>query len=189
MKYGFSSDAVFIRDVMNNCHFFGKLWRLLHRHKCHISIFLYKLGILGKVSYSWQFDDRSYADYIIVYKCHSSIFLSNMASSFTRFLDHTQRHTTVSRTPLDKWSAHRRDIYLTTHNTYNRKTSMPPVRFEPTFPAGERPVTHALGRAATGTDINVYIPLCNYWYMQWNDACARLFKSVEFNHNIHTPTH
>ena len=27
------------------------------------------------------------------------------ASSFTRFLDHTQRRTTVGRTPLDEWSA------------------------------------------------------------------------------------
>ena len=37
------------------------------------------------------------------------------ASPFTRFLDHTQRRTTVGRTPLDKWSARRRDLYLTTH--------------------------------------------------------------------------
>jgi hypothetical protein len=29
--------------------------------------------------------------------------------SFTRFLDHTQRRTTVGRTPLDEWSARRRD--------------------------------------------------------------------------------
>ena len=28
---------------------------------------------------------------------------------------------------------------------------MPPVGFEPTFPAGERPQTYALDRAATGT--------------------------------------
>jgi hypothetical protein len=28
-------------------------------------------------------------------------------SSFTRFLDHTQRRTTFGRTPLDKWSARR----------------------------------------------------------------------------------
>jgi len=27
------------------------------------------------------------------------------ASSFTRFLDHTQRRTTVGRTPLEEWSA------------------------------------------------------------------------------------
>ena len=43
-----------------------------------------------------------------------------MASSFLRFLDHTQRRTTVGRTPLDEWSARRRDFYLTTHNTHNK---------------------------------------------------------------------
>jgi len=32
------------------------------------------------------------------------------------FLDHTWRHTTVGRTPLDE-SAHCRDLYLTTHTT------------------------------------------------------------------------
>jgi len=42
------------------------------------------------------------------------------ASSFTRFLDQTQRRTTVGRTPLDEWSARRRDLYLTTHNTHIR---------------------------------------------------------------------
>ena len=49
-----------------------------------------------------------------------------MASSFLRFLDHTQRLITVGRTPLDEWSASRRDLYLTTHNTHNRQTSMSP---------------------------------------------------------------
>ena len=41
-------------------------------------------------------------------------------SSFTRFPDHTQRRTTVGRAPLDEWSAHRTDLYLTTHNTHNK---------------------------------------------------------------------
>ena len=50
-----------------------------------------------------------------------------IASSRTRFLDHTQRRATVGRTPLDEWSVRRRDLYLTTHNTHNRQTSMPPV--------------------------------------------------------------
>ena len=36
------------------------------------------------------------------------------------FLDHTQRCSTVGRTPLDEWSARRRDLYLTTHDTHNR---------------------------------------------------------------------
>ena len=48
-----------------------------------------------------------------------------MASSFLRFLDHTQRRTTVGRTPLDEWSARRRDLYLTTHDTQNRQTHAP----------------------------------------------------------------
>jgi hypothetical protein len=42
------------------------------------------------------------------------------ASSFMRFLDHTQRRSTVGRTPLDEWSARCRDLNLTTHNTHNR---------------------------------------------------------------------
>jgi len=55
------------------------------------------------------------------------------------FLDHTQRLSTVGRTPLDEWSARRRDLYLTTHDTHNRQISMPPVGFEPTISEGERP--------------------------------------------------
>jgi len=62
-----------------------------------------------------------------------------MVSSLLRFLDHTQWRTTVGRTPLDEWSARRRDLYLTTHDIHNRQTSMPLVGFEPTISAGERP--------------------------------------------------
>ena len=76
-----------------------------------------------------------------------------MASSFLRFLDHTQRRTTFGRTPLDEWSARLRDLYLTIHNTHKRQTSMPPVGFEPTISEGERPQTYALDRAATGTGV------------------------------------
>ena len=72
------------------------------------------------------------------------------------FLDHIQRRTTVDRTPLDEWSARRRDLYLTTHNTHNRQISMPAVGFEPTISAGERPQTYALDRAATGTGVVAY---------------------------------
>ena len=73
------------------------------------------------------------------------------ASSFMRFLDHTQRRTTVGRTPLDEWSARRRDLYLTIHNTHNGQTSMPQVGFEPAVSASERTQTYALDRAATWT--------------------------------------
>jgi len=74
-----------------------------------------------------------------------------IASSFTRLLDHTQRRTTVGSTPLDEWSARRIDLYLRTHKSHNRQTSMPPVGYKPTISAGERPKTFALDRAATGT--------------------------------------
>ena len=43
----------------------------------------------------------------------------------------TLRHTTVGRAPLDEWSARRRGIYLWTHNTHKRQTSMPPEGLEP----------------------------------------------------------
>jgi len=71
------------------------------------------------------------------------------ASSFLTFLYHTQRRNTFGRTPLDKWSVRRRNLYMTTHNTNNRQTSMSLAGFEPTIPGGERPQTHALHRAAT----------------------------------------
>jgi hypothetical protein len=76
------------------------------------------------------------------------------ASSYKRFLDHTQWHTTVGRTPLDEWSAHRRDLYLTTHNTHNRQTSMPPVGFEHIITAGEWPQTFALDPTATRISVS-----------------------------------
>jgi hypothetical protein len=62
----------------------------------------------------------------------------------------TLRHSTLGRTPLDEWSARRSYLYLTTHNTHNRQTSMPPAGFESAIPASGRPQTHALDRPATG---------------------------------------
>jgi hypothetical protein len=59
--------------------------------------------------------------------------------------------TTVGRNLREKWSAHRRDLYLTTHNTNKRQTSMPPAGFGPAIPASEQPQTHALDREATVT--------------------------------------
>jgi hypothetical protein len=67
----------------------------------------------GSFPFKWNF-----------YFCWQTASLWARASSFMRFKNHTQRRTTVVRTPLDEWSARRRDLYLTTHN---RKTSIPPV--------------------------------------------------------------
>ena len=76
-----------------------------------------------------------------------------MASSFTRFLDQTQRRTTFGRTPLDDWSALRRDL-LPDNTQHSQQTDIhapPPVGFKPTMSAGERQQTYALDRAATRT--------------------------------------
>jgi hypothetical protein len=75
-------------------------------------------------------------------------------SSFTRFLDNTKRRTTISRTPLDDWSARHKDLYLTTHN---RQTSTPPVELELTISVGERMQTYALDRGATTGTAKTFI--------------------------------
>jgi len=60
-------------------------------------------------------------------------------------LNNTHMHArTIGRIPLDYGSGSQRDLYLTTPNTHNRQTSMPPEGFEPAIPASERPKTHAL---------------------------------------------
>ena len=73
------------------------------------------------------------------------------ASSLMRFLDHTQRRTTVGRRMSDQLVAG--TSTCTTHNNHNRQISMPPVGFYPIISAGERQQTYALDRAATGTGV------------------------------------
>jgi len=45
---------------------------------------------------------------------------------YHRVLTYALVRVTVSRTPLDEWSARRRDLYLTTQNTHKRQTSKSP---------------------------------------------------------------
>jgi hypothetical protein len=78
------------------------------------------------------------------------------------FLDHTQRRNAVGRIPVDEWSSRRRDLYLTTHNTHKKQTSMPSAGFEPTISAGERPKIDALDSAATGMGASYMIMLKEY---------------------------
>jgi hypothetical protein len=68
--------------------------------------------------------------------------------------------TEASRSHLDAlhsvglpWTSDQSDrdttLYVTTHNTHNRKTSMPSTGFETAVRGSERPQTHALDRAAS----------------------------------------
>jgi len=84
------------------------------------------------------------------------------ASSLLMYRDHTKKHH-LCRTPLDKWSARRRDLYVTTHNTHKTQTSIPVAGFEPAFPASERPHTYALDRAGIG--IVTYKHICSKYHI------------------------
>ena len=65
-------------------------------------------------------------------------------------------------TLLDEWSACRRDLYLTAHNTHNRHPSKPPTGFEPTISVGERPQIHALDCAAIWIGVFL-LSVVKYW--------------------------
>jgi hypothetical protein len=58
---------------------------------------------------------------------------------------------------LDELPARHRDLYLITHNTHNRQTSMPPVGFKPMIAAGEWLYTYDLDHAATETGLTLHM--------------------------------
>ena len=58
----------------------------------------------------------------------------------------TLRHTTVGRAHPDERSVPRTDLYPTTHDHHNRRTSIPPAGFEPEISGSERQQTHARER-------------------------------------------
>jgi len=56
----------------------------------------------------------------------------------------------ISRTPLDDGTDHRRDLYLTAHNTHNAQTSMSLEGFETAISTNGWPQTHTLYHVAIG---------------------------------------
>jgi len=97
-----------------------------------------------------------------------------IASSFLRFLDHTQRRTTVGRL---LWTSDQLVAETSTwqHTTLTTdKHPCPPVEFELTISAGERPQIYALDCAATGTGPMLQymrILLLIYWLLQFHCTC------------------
>jgi hypothetical protein len=77
---------------------------------------------------------------------------------------HTQRRTTINRTPVDEWSVRRRDLHLTTHNIHNK--------FKPTISAGQQPQPYASDRAATGIGSSLYTPP----FTSKHSPCYNFFK-------------
>jgi hypothetical protein len=80
--------------------------------------FISPLNILGNCHRLCRgrlhFDQYQLHDHYYYFLWHYSPARA-VASSSTRFLDHTKRRATVGRTPLDEWSVRCRDLYLTTH--------------------------------------------------------------------------
>jgi hypothetical protein len=107
------------------------------------------------------------------------------ASSLPRLHD----HTTVGMTPLEEWSARRRDLYLTTHNTHKRQTSMQAAGFEPASPESDRSQTHALDCAATEIgkftylrQFIIYLFIYLFIYLLYSIRILK-FKICEHNNN------
>jgi hypothetical protein len=77
---------------------------------------------------------------------------------------------------LDNGSARRWDLYLITHNTHNRQTSMPLAGYEPTIPSIEWPQSHSLYRAASGTGL-MFLLYCVCSVFSLITRCYLTFKN------------
>ena len=118
---------------------------------------LYRLGYRAHTHYIYT--------YIYIYMCVFSC-------GTTAILGHRPPQTqTICRTPLDEGSAHRGGIYLTTHTTHTRQTSMPPAGFDYGTPESERPQTHAVDGAAIR--IGTYSV-----YLVQNSSCTAVRSTV-----------
>jgi hypothetical protein len=75
-----------------------------------------------------------------MYMClHDTTAPSGPWPAYCRGFTITLRHITLGRNPLGEWSAPRGELYLTSHSTHNRQTSIPPAGFELVIPANELP--------------------------------------------------
>ena len=112
---------------------------------------------LNGVSYDARFVVKVRTNIFFFWRCGPT----RAMTSFTRFLDHTQRYTTFGRISLDERSARRRDLYDNTE--YSQETDIH-------APGGIRihnlsrwaAQTHTLGSPATGTG-RANILLRTYW--------------------------
>jgi hypothetical protein len=98
------------------------------------------------VAYTWQ-NCHLYITFVFIFS-NGTTAPRGLGPPYRGFTI-THRHTTLGRTALYKWSARRRELCLTTHNTQKTETAMSSAVFEPTIPASERPQTHALEHTAT----------------------------------------
>ena len=96
----------------------------------------------------------------------------------------TFRQTTLGRTALDEWSARHRDLWLTTHNTHKRQTSIPPTP----SPSGIRTHNHSK-RVATDPRLRprshwapAVLPVIKSYLYQWRFV-RTLYWHIMINRN------
>jgi len=144
---------MYLVQLQNNGETMNQIKSFQYDHiNCTLCTFLLQLSRIMHFIYFCIWHNRPPPQWVI-------------ASSFTKFLDHTQRRTAFGRTPLDGWSARRRDLYLTTHTTITTdRHRCSPAGFEPTISAGERPQTYVLDNAATGTGVVFYTNVQIYYH-------------------------
>ena len=112
-----------------------------------------------------------------------------MAFSFLRFLDHIQRLTTVGKTTLDEWSARRRDLYLTTHNTHNRKNIHAPVGIRTHDPSRRAAADLLLRPRGHWNRLVCHIGI-TFWVTDWlNILLQTCTQYLPWNVSNHTPNY
>jgi len=94
------------------------------------------------------------------------------ASSFTRFLDHTQPRTTVGRIPLDEWPARHRHLPENTQHLIQTDIHASSGIRNHNL---SRPQTYALDCAATGTGYDF-----RYWTKNKKFWTAKILSTFQF---------
>ena len=147
-------------------HWFIKFYQLWHQLLVHGSLFSHgrylkfqtrntrlssNLGVTANTNISsttnlnfptWWTNSYAWKVYIrINFFYHDATALVGQGLLSKDSRSHTVRSTTLARTPLEEWSVRYRDLYLTTHNTHKRQTSLLPAGFKLTIPASNRPQT------------------------------------------------
>ena len=144
----------------------------IHRLVLHIDTYerqnIVEMKDINRLNNMWEFDRKTHVHFMYTLNATNMDFGNNylfnfyfrcfltqaMVSSFVSFLNHTQRRTTVGRTPLGEWWVCRRDHYLSTQH---------PQQTNVHAPSGIR--THNLSRWETA---DICLRPLGHWTSSYN---------------------
>ena len=111
-----------------------------------------------KVNFDWDMSENIAWLVSVCFWCDSPQW--SRASSFTRFLEHTQRRTTVFRTPLDEWfSSSERPLPDNTQHSQHTNIHAPDGIWTHNL---SRRAAATFDSAASGTGRSAYISCINW---------------------------